>query len=533
MKAMTAILAGLLTMLLATCSQAATPDDQLIIALRMNNILSLDPAAATGNDIALVNANLYDTLIELDPQEQTRVLPGLAREWEIAEDGSRLSFSLREDARFHSGNPVTARDVAWSFERVMMLNLAMATAWKALGYTRDNIGSYMTVRNDHEFELELPQRLDPRLVLYTLATSPSAFILDRQKVLAHEQDGDLGHGWLTTNAAGSGAFRLHAWVPQDRIIMTAHEAYWQGSPALKRVVLRNLKESQTMRLMVERGDIDVAIGMSVPDIRSLEHSTEVETQTTPRGTLYYVAVSMKHDILADREVRKAIRGSIDYQGINDSIMPYYGKFHQRPIKLDLPATLPDPMYGMTPEQARDLLAKAGYDNGFQVTIRALNESPFINVATSLQNSLARIGIRARIITGTGNQIYGAMRDRSYDILVGRGGGGMAPHPDANLRPLLYNPDNDDAARLTNFQGWRTAYQNERINELIDKALIEPDATRQNDYYREVQALYDEDVGAIYPFSQMVNTVVVRREVANYVDDPSAVTRFRQVEKVSP
>lgn len=523
-------LIGVVMLLLAAAAHSATPSDQLIIALKMNNILSLDPAAATGNDIAFVNANLYDTLIELDPEDPTIVLPAIASNWEVADDGMSITFTLREDISFHSGNQLTAEDVVWSFERVLDLNLALATTWKALGFTQENFSNLISVVDTYEVEIRFPRELDPKLVIYTLATSPSAFIIDKQLALEHEQEGDLGHQWLTTNVAGSGAFSLEKWIPQDRIIMVKNSQYWGEMPSLERIVMRNLKESQTMRLMIERGDIDVAIGMSVPDIRSLEEAEGVDIQTTQRGTLYYVAVSMQNDILTNKDVRRAIRGTINYDGINNSIMPYYGVFHQRPVKLGLPATLPEPMYSLPTDEARELLANAGYENGFTTTIRALNESPFINVAINLQNSLEKIGINTEIISGTGNQVYGAMRDRSFDIIVGRGGGGFAPHPDSNLTPLLLNPDNSDSAKLTNFQGWRTGYQNERINELIMQAVSEADSELQDSLYAEVQSIYEEDIGALFPFSQMVNTVVVRKEVEGYLDDPAAMTRLRSVTK---
>ncbi|MCP1315584.1 MULTISPECIES: ABC transporter substrate-binding protein [unclassified Halomonas] len=523
-------LIGLLGLWLTASASANTPSDQLIIALKMSNILSLDPAAATGNDIAFVNANLYDTLIELDVADPTVIHPALATDWEVADDSMAITFTLRDDVEFHSGNPLTAADVVWSIERVLDLNLALATTWKALGFTRENVAQLVTQTGEHELEIAFPRQLDPKLVMYTLATSPSAFILDQQEVMAHEHEGDWGNRWLTTNAAGSGAFVLGQWIPQDRIVMAKNDRYWGETPVIERVVMRNLKESQTMRLMIERGDLDVAIGMSVPDIRSLENAEQLEIQTTQRGTLYYVAVSMNNDILADERVRRAIRGTINYAGINDSIMPYYGIFHQRPVKLGLPATLPEPMYSLTTEEARALMAEAGYPNGFTTTIRALNESPFINVAINLQSSLERIGINAEILSGTGNQVYGAMRDRRFDIIVGRGGGGFAPHPDSNLTPLLLNPDNSDEARLTNFQGWRTGYQNTRINELITEAVAEADSDVQNALYAEVQSIYEEDVGALFPFSQMINTVVVGGQVEGYRDDPSAMTRLRSVTK---
>lgn len=530
MNICTRCLIGVMLLIMTTVVHSNTPSDQLIIALKMNNILSLDPAASTGNDIAFINANLYDTLIELDPEDPTIILPALARDWKVADDNMSISFSLREDVSFHSGNQLTAEDVVWTFERVLDLNLALATTWKALGFTQENISSLISETGTHEVEIKFPRELDPKLVIYTLATSPSAFIIDKQRVLEHEQNGDLGHQWLTTNSAGSGAFSLEQWIPQDRIIMVKNAQYWGETPSLERIAMRNLKESQTMRLMIERGDIDVAIGMSVPDIRSLEGAEGVDIQTTQRGTLYYVAVSMQNDTLANKDVRRAIRGTINYEGVNDSIMPYYGVFHQRPVKLGLPATLPEPMYSLSTDEARKLLANAGYENGFATTIRALNESPFINVAINLQSSLERIGINAEIISGTGNQVYGAMRDRRFDIIVGRGGGGFAPHPDSNLTPLLFNPDNSDSARLTNFQGWRTGYHNERINELIMQAVSEADSELQNSLYAEVQSIYDEDIGALFPFSQMVNTVAVRQEVEGYLDDPAAMTRLRSVTK---
>lgn len=78
------------------------------------------------------------------------------------------------------------------------------------------------------------------------------------------------------------------------------------------------------------------------------------------------------------------------------------------------------------------------------------------------------GINAKIITGTGNQIYGAMRERKFDLLVGRGGSGMEPHPHSSLRALVYNPDNSDKARLTNFRGWRTGFYDPQLNTMIDQ-----------------------------------------------------------------
>ncbi|KAF1023709.1 MAG: Heme-binding protein A [Paracidovorax wautersii] len=511
-------------------AQARTPPDQLIIGMSMNNLLSLDPAAATGNDVVEIAANLYDYLVELDPDDLTRVMPGLAERWEIAPDGRTITLTLREGVVFHSGNAVTAEDAAWSLRRVLKLNLALATAWKSYGFSAANVGDLIHANDARTLVIRLPRATDPKLVLYTLATSVSAVVIDRQTVLAHEKNGDLGHAWLTTRAAGSGAFRLDEWRAKDVLLMSRFERYWRGAPPLRRVVMRHMTESQALRLMIERGDIDVATGMSVPDIQALRGTPGLHTESVQRGTLYYAAVSAKSGPFADRRVRQALRSLIDYQGINTTIMPNYGVLHQRPVQRGLAATLPEPGYTLDVAGARQLLAEAGYPQSFKTTIRVLAESPFINIATSLQATLARAGIEAAILPGTGNQVYGAMRERKFDIIVGRGGGGAEPHPHSSLRALVYNPDNRDEARLTNFQGWRTSFYSPGLNARIEQAVTLVDPQAQTAMYQDIQREYDQEVGAIFPISQMQDTVVLADDLRNYRGHPAVTTRYRDVHK---
>lgn len=115
---------------------AKTPPDQLIIGMNMNNLLTLDPAAMTGNEVVGIVVNLYDSLVELDPEQLTTVRPALAKSWDISPDGKTLTFHLRDDVKFHSGNPLTAADVVWSMRRILHLNLAQASVWKSYGFSK-------------------------------------------------------------------------------------------------------------------------------------------------------------------------------------------------------------------------------------------------------------------------------------------------------------------------------------------------------------------------------------------------------------
>lgn len=509
---------------------AKTPADQLIVGMSMNNLLSLDPAGATGNDVVEINANLYDSLVELDPANTYKVLPGLAESWTIAPDNRSITFKVRRGVKFHSGNPLSAEDAAWSLQRVLKLNLALASVWKSYGFSAANVDQHIRALDAETLQIALPEPTDPKLVIYTLGTSVGAMVLDRKKVMANEKDGDMGRAWLTTNEAGSGPFALNEWRQKDVLLMTRFDGYWRSPAKLRRVVLRHMTESQTLRLMIERGDIDVAAGMSVPDIESMKKNPNAVIESVKRGNVYYVAVSVKDPKFADKRVRQAIRALIDYDGINKTVMPNYGLYHQRPVQMGLPATLPNPGYKLDVPAARKLLAEAGFPNGFKTTIRVLSDPPFINIATNLQSTLALGGIEASVIPGTGNQVYGAMRDRQFEIIVGRGGGGAEPHPHSSLRSLVYNPDNRDEAKLTNFQGWRTSFISPEINSLIEKAEIEQDEKKQIAMYQEVQKLYEQQVGAIQPVSQMVDTLVLQKDLRNFHSHPASTTRWREVFK---
>ncbi|MGY3095951.1 ABC transporter substrate-binding protein [Pantoea agglomerans] len=525
--------AWLITLLVLTGSasiQAKTPDDQLIVGMNMNNLLTLDPAAMTGNEVVGIVVNLYDGLVELNPQQLTEVRPALAERWSVSPDNRTLTFHLRDNVRFHSGNPLTSADAVWSMRRVLHLNLAQASVWKSYGFSRDNVDQMITAPDDRTLVINLPKPNDPQLVIYSLAALGSMVVLDSKTVQQHEVDGDWGNRWLTTHEAGSGPFRLDVWQAKDVLRMSRAADYWRGEAKMSRVVFRHLQESQTLRLMMEKGDLDIASNMAIPDVRALRHDPDLTIDAVRKGTIYYLAMSMKDPHFDNIKVREAVRYLVDYQGINKSLMTGYGELHQRPIQAGMPATLPDPGYRLDVPRARALLAEAGYPDGFDTTLRVLADQPFLNIAIAVQSTLLQGGIRAKIITGTGNQIYGAMRDRQFSLLVGRGGSGVEPHPHSSLRSLVYNPNNADSARLTNFQGWRTGFYDAQLNSMIDQALVERDKTRQQQAYYAIQQRYDQLVPALMPISQMLDSVVVSNRVQAYQPHPSATTFLRDVWK---
>ena len=161
---------------------AKTPPDQLIIGMNMNNLLTLDPAAMTGNEVVGIVVNLYDSLVELDPNELTNVKPALAKSWSVSPDGKSLTFHLRDDVKFHSGNPLTAEDVVWSMRRLLHLNLAQASVWKSYGFSKKNIDQQISAPDAYTVKITLPKANDPQLVLYSLGALGNLGGLDRKTV---------------------------------------------------------------------------------------------------------------------------------------------------------------------------------------------------------------------------------------------------------------------------------------------------------------------------------------------------------------
>ena len=508
---------------------AETPADQLVVALSMTNLITLDPAALSGRESVQILTNVYQGLVDLDPVERTKIIPELAESWTVSEDAKTITFIIREGATFASGNPVTAADVKWSLDRVIDLKVAQSAKLTVFGITPENKDQVFVAQDDRTFVVNLPVPTDPNLVIMTLGVVGPGSIIDSKLAMENEVDGDRATGWLTTNAAASGPFKVAQLRSNELVLLDRNDSYWGDEPAMRRIVIRHLPESQAQRLQLERGDIDIAYSLAAPDIAAVAQNDDIVVQTNGGGGFYYLAASMKNPALADRNVRLALRYLIDYEGINAAVMPYYGVSHQRPIHAGLLGDLPSPGYALDVEKAKEYLAAAGHEDGLKLTIRTLPDAPFLSLATAIQATLAQGGIEAEIIPGSGDQTYGAMRERSFDLIVGRSGG-QIPHPDADLRALAYNPDNSDEAKLVGLQGWRASFYDEQINTMIDAAVLETDPEAQRQMYEDIQTRYEEVVPAIQPISQVADSVAYRVGVEGLVLHPSWQTDLSVVSK---
>ena len=306
-------LAALLA-LQAPLALAETPDDQLVLGVTMTSMRGLDPQELNQFESAEVVANLYDRLVTLPADDITRVEPMLAESWEISEDGKTFTFHIREGVTFHSGNALTARDAEYSLRRLVKMGLAPARDLTQWGLTADNVDALIRATDDHTLIVELPELWNSDLVLYSLA-SFSASVVDSALVQANIEGDDYGRTFLQTRDAGSGPFSLRMWRANDLLIADAYADYWNGAPAMKRVLMRHIPESSAQRLQIEAGDIDIATRLSSSDLNALAERPGVEILTTPGVGFYYIALNQESEILSKPKVREAFRYLIDYDGL--------------------------------------------------------------------------------------------------------------------------------------------------------------------------------------------------------------------------
>ena len=146
---------------------------------------------------------------------------------------SRCTFKIRPGIKFHSGNPLTAEDVAFSLQRVVKLNLSPGFILTQFGFTPENMAETIKATDDSTLVLTLDKPYAPTFLLYCL-TAGVGSVVDQKLAMEHEKDGDLGHAWLKTNSAGSGPFKLSAWKPTRASRYDANPDYRLGAPKFKR-----------------------------------------------------------------------------------------------------------------------------------------------------------------------------------------------------------------------------------------------------------------------------------------------------------
>lgn len=494
---------------------ATARDQTLVIAKNTDDIIGLDPGEAFEVSGCEVVGQVYDRLVRYEAEDVTKLVGAAAESWSVVGDGRSLQFKLRPGQVFASGNPLTAEDVTFSFQRVVQLETASAYILNQLGWTKKNVTDLVKAVDPETVELTVDKNLAPGLVLQILSTWLGS-IVDKKTALANEKNGDLGNEWLRTHSAGSGPYTLKSWQASEAVVLDANPKWRNPTPAMTRVVVRHVPEPSSQRILLEKGDVDIARDLTKDQTAALASNEDIRVITTAGSDSYYMALNQKVKPLSHPKVWEALRYAVDYDGMESTFLKdrfsvrqtflpssFWGSLDYKPFGLDLP-------------RARALLAEAGYPEGFEVRLDTFNRSPFTEIAQSLQQTMGEVGVKLSIVATESKQFWTLYRSRRHELALSW----WAPDyldPHSNAVTYAYNPDNSDESNAGT-RAWRCSWES-GLNDDVDTAAGEGDESKRLAQYHSLQRKLTDDSPYVFLFEPRTQTAM-RKGVEGFVAGPS-------------
>jgi peptide/nickel transport system substrate-binding protein len=520
-----------LLMVAAPAAFAETPKDTLVEGFAIDDIITMDPGEAFELSTAEVTSNTYSLLVRLDMNDTSKIKGDLADSWTVSDDGLTYTFKLKPDLKFASGNPITAEDVAWSFERAVKLDKSPAFILTQFGLTGDNVTEKAKAVDPTTFTFTVDKAYAPSFVLNCL-TATVASVVDKKLVLDHvkpvtvdadhKYDNDFGNEWLKTNYAGSGAYKLREWRANEVVVMERNDNYYGEKAKLNRVIYRYMKESSAQRLALEAGDIDIARNLEPGDLDAVTKNADLATTNAPKSTVYYVSLNGKNENLKKPEVQEAFKYLVDYDAIGATLIKGIGEIHQTFLPTGQLGALNENPYKLDVAKAKELLAKAGLPDGFSVTMDVRNTQPVTGIAESMQQTLAQAGVKMEIIPGDGKQTLTKYRARTHDIYIGQWGSDYFD-PNSNADTFTSNPDNSDAGTVKTL-AWRNTWEAPELDKETKAALLERDAAKRAAMYEDVQKKFLANSPFVVIFQQ-IEVAGYRKSLKDFKLGPSFDTNY--------
>lgn len=520
-----------LLMVAAPAAFAETPKDTLVEGFAIDDIITMDPGEAFELSTAEVTSNTYSLLVRLDMNDTSKIKGDLADSWTVSDDGLTYTFKLKPDLKFASGNPITAEDVAWSFERAVKLDKSPAFILTQFGLTGDNVTEKAKAVDPTTFTFTVDKPYAPSFVLNCL-TATVASVVDKKLVMDHvkpvtvdadhKYNNDFGNDWLKTNYAGSGAYKLREWRANEVVVMERNDNYYGEKAKLNRVIYRYMKESSAQRLALEAGDIDIARNLEPGDLDAVSKNADLATTDAPKSTVYYVSLNSKNENLKKPEVQEAFKYLVDYDAIGATLIKGIGEIHQTFLPTGQLGALNENPYKLDVAKAKELLAKAGLPNGFSVTMDVRNTQPVTGIAESMQQTLAQAGVKMEIIPGDGKQTLTKYRARTHDMYIGQWGSDYFD-PNSNADTFTSNPDNSDAGTVKTL-AWRNTWEAPELDKETKAALLERDAAKRAAMYEDVQKKFLANSPFVIIFQQ-IEVAGYRKNLKDFKLGPSFDTNY--------
>jgi peptide/nickel transport system substrate-binding protein len=360
---------------------AAAPEGQITWAVHVSLAPTwFDPAETSGiiTPYMLLYA-LHDAVVK--PMPGNPMTPSLAESWSASPDGLVYEFVLRKGVRFHNGDPVTAEDVKFSLERYR------GAAHRPL---KDRVAAIETP-DPGRVRIRLRQPWPDFMTFYTDATG-AGWVVPKKYV---EKVGDDG---FKKAPVGAGPYKFVSFTPGVELVLEAFEGYWRKAPSVKRLILKAIPDESTRLAALKRGEVDIAYAVRGELAEQLRRTPGLTLKPVVGQATFWLYFTEQWDAKSpwhDRRVRLAVNHAIDRQAINRAELLGFARVTWSIIPSSFDFYWQPPGYAYDPPKAKQLLAEAGYPNGFDAG-DYFCDAAFTNVAEPMINYLRGAGIHAKL-----------------------------------------------------------------------------------------------------------------------------------------
>jgi len=464
------------------------------------NAVSMDPIATSDNTSIWTQLLVYDTLVR--PKDDASGLePGLAESWERAEDGLSYRFELR-DAQFADGAPVTAEDVVFSLNRARGEGSRWASFFSAIDEVSADDADTVTVSLERPFTPLLNN-----LAMFSAAILPKTLV---------EERGDA----FFEAPLGAGPFQVDAWRKGEGFSLSRNPHYWEeGKPHLDQVELQVTPEGNSRVLQLEAGEIHAALDIPLNQIERLEAAEGVSVDTATVFRTDFMLMNTTRKPFDDVRVRRALNHAVDKQGLVDGLLFGGAKVAASPMP---PMQYADPdlaPYAYDPQKAKDLLAEAGYPDGFEMEMLVISGIPVHRqVAQALQSYFAAVGVTAEIQVLEGGVHWTTTKEGNFDAALSYATSDTID-PDQLVGFLLVNPERANA--------YHTEWRNEELNRLYEEERRTPNGPERAAMFKEIVRLGHEGAPSVFLYHPG-STYAFRDGVSGFKVLPTANFRLEDV-----
>lgn len=473
-------------------NEGAGEGGDLVISIGAD-IVSLSTHGSNDVPSSNVQENIYETLTFLD--ENQDVQPGLAESWDEV-DETTWDFHLREGVKFHDGEELTAEVVKVNFERLVDPDVGSPRA-----FLLDQVESVEVV-DDLTVRLNLEYAYAPLLsnLAHTGTGIMSPKIIEEDYAQMTTDNNNNGDGevaeegdpdaYINQHPAGTGPFKYVEWVPGEKVVLERNDDYWGDTAKLDTVEFKVVSEQSSRIAELETGGSDVADGIGPNNISRVEGMADASVLQEPSVSLDYVGINVEAEPFDDVKVRQAVSMAINKEEIIDGVydnvgIPAIGPLAPNVFGYD--ESVSGIEYDV--DRAKELLAEAGYEDGFSTTIWTNDSEQRMDTAIAIQSQLAELDIDVQIE----ELEWGAYLERTangeHDMFI-LGWSTVTSDADYGMYPLFHSSQHGDP-------GNRSFLSDDKVDELLQSAREETDPDKRQELYSEAQELLVELAPMLY------------------------------------